>query len=362
MSRFWNPAVCALSPYIPGEQPKIDQLIKLNTNENPYPPSPRAVAAMREVLAGEGEALRRYPDPDGKILKAAIAKQYAAYGIQETQVFVGNGSDEVLAHTFLALLKQAHPLVFPDVTYSFYPSYCRLYGIDFVTIPLDAHFALRVEDYVGANNVGAIIFPNPNAPTGRAISRSEIAAILRAHPDAPVVIDEAYVDFGAETAVALVNEYPNLLVTQTFSKSRALAGLRVGFAVGDAALIEGLERVKNSFNSYPLDRIALAGAVAALEDEIWFEETRHRVMASRERLITGLAALGFETLPSAANFLFTRHSGYDAALLARQLRERRILVRHFDLPGIRDFLRITIGTEAECETLLAVLSQIFATP
>ena len=313
---------------------------------------------MREVLSGEGDALRRYPDPDGKMLKAVIARHYSAYSIREEQVFVGNGSDEILAHTFVALLKQARPLYFPDVTYSFYPSYCRLYGIDFVTVPLDADFVLRAEDYVSKDNVGAIIFPNPNAPTGCAIALPEIAAIARAHPDAPIVIDEAYVDFGAETAVALVNDHPNLLVVQTFSKSRSLAGLRVGFAVGDAALIEGLERVKNSFNSYPLDRVALAGATAAMEDEIWFEQTRQKVQESRERLAAGLSALGFETLPSKANFLFTRHPGYDALLLTRQLRERRILVRHFDQPRIRDFLRITIGTEAECEALLAALSQI----
>jgi histidinol-phosphate aminotransferase len=358
MSRFWNPVVHALQPYVPGEQPKIERLVKLNTNENPYPPSPKAVSAMREALAGEGDSLRRYPDPDAKALKAAIARRLSIYNIREEQVFVGNGSDEVLAHVFLALLKQERPLYFPDVTYSFYPVYCRLYGIDFVTVPLDERFALRADDFVGVN-AGAIVFPNPNAPTGCAISLSEVARIARANPDAPVVIDEAYVDFGADSAVELVNEYPNLLVVQTFSKSRSLAGLRVGFAIGDAALIEGLERVKNSFNSYPLDRVALAGAVAAMEDEAWFEQTRKRVEESREKLAAGLSGLGFEVLPSKANFLFVRHPGYDAVMLARQLRERRILARHFDQPRIRDFLRITIGTEAECETLIATVNQIF---
>ncbi|MCL2022430.1 MAG: histidinol-phosphate transaminase [Betaproteobacteria bacterium] len=358
MSRFWNPVVHTLLPYVPGEQPKIAQLIKLNTNENPYPPSPRAVAAMREVLAGEGELLRLYPDPEGQALKAAIARRYSAYGIREEQIFVGNGSDEVLALVFLALLKQARPLYFPDVTYSFYPSYCRLYGIDFVTVPLDEHFALRADDYVGSADMGAIIFPNPNAPTGRAISLPEIAAIARANPDAPVVIDEAYVDFGADTAIALVDEYPNLLVVQTFSKSHSLAGLRAGFAIGDTALIEGLGRVKNSFNSYPLDRIALAGATAAMADEAWFAETRQKVKESREKLADELSALGFEIIPSAANFLFVRHPGYDAAMLARQLREQRILVRHFQQPRIRDFLRITVGAAVECAMLIATLMQI----
>jgi len=358
MSRFWSPVVSSLVPYVPGEQPKIAQLVKLNTNENPYPPSPRAVAAMREVLAGEGDLLRRYPDPEGRMLKAAIAKRFAAYGIREEQVFVGNGSDEVLAFVFQALLKQARPLYFPDVTYSFYPSYCRLYGIDFVTVPLADDFAIRVDDYAASGEIGAIIFPNPNAPTGRSLTLTEIVAILRANPDAPVVVDEAYVDFGADTAVALVNEYPNLLVVQTFSKSHSLAGLRAGFAIGDADLIEALVRVKNSFNSYPLDRVALAGATAAMEDEEWFQATRERVRRSRENLAAALLQLGFVVIPSAANFLFVSLPGYDAAVLTRQLREERILVRHFEQPRIRDFLRITVGTETECEMLIAVLKQI----
>ncbi|MDR2677961.1 MAG: histidinol-phosphate transaminase [Zoogloeaceae bacterium] len=359
MSQFWNPLVSELLPYVPGEQPGVAQWIKLNTNENPYPPSPRAIAAMREALAGEGEALRRYPDPDGSALRAAIARHYGEYRIRAEQIFLGNGSDEVLAHVFLALLKQARPLFFPDVTYSFYPSYCRLYGIRYATVPLDEDFVLHGESFAQGEAPGAIILPNPNAPTGRALALAEIASLVRAHPDIPVVIDEAYVDFGAESAVALVHDFPNLLVVQTFSKSRALAGLRVGFAIGHPALIEGVERVKNSFNSYPLDRVALAGAVAAMEDEDWFAKNRQAVIENREALAAGLAELGFAVLPSQTNFLFVHHPLHDAARLAQMLRAQHILVRHFNAPRISGHLRISIGTKEECAALLAALRHFF---
>lgn len=354
MSQFWSPVVHALSPYTPGEQPRIDGLIKLNTNENPYPPSPRAVEAMQEELGPDGDRLKLYPEPTGRVLREALADHFA---IGADQVFVGNSSDEVLAHTFIGLLKHDRPLLFPDITYSFYPVYCGLYGIDHQCVPLDGQFAIRVDDYI-ERQPGAVIFPNPNAPTGRLLPLEDIARLAAALPDAPVVIDEAYIDFGGESAVTLIASHPNVLVTQTLSKSRSLAGLRVGFAIGQPALIEGLTRVKDSFNSYPLDRLALAGASAAVRDREWFDQTRRRVMNSRDRLAGELSGLGFEVLPSSANFLFVRHPAHDAAALAAQLRERRILVRHFRAARIDQFLRITVGTNAQCDMLVEALQDI----
>jgi histidinol-phosphate aminotransferase len=352
VNRYWTDVVRTLQPYVPGEQPKIDNLIKLNTNENPYPPSPQVLAAITAEANG---LLRRYPDPNAERLKRTIA---AHFGLEMSNVFVGNGSDEVLAHAFLALLKHPAPLLFPDITYSFYPVYCRLYDIAFETVPLRDDFSIAVDDY--ARPAGGIILPNPNAPTGRAMPLAEVRRLLEAHRDIAVVIDEAYVDFGTESAVGLVREYPNLLVTHTLSKSRSLAGLRVGYALGDAGLIEGLERVKNSFNSYPLDRLAIAGAVAAFEDQAYFEQTRQAVIASRDALDAALKALGLEVLPSGANFVFARHPQRDAAALQLALRERKIIVRHFNAPRINQFLRISIGTEAECAALVTALQEILS--
>jgi histidinol-phosphate aminotransferase len=352
MSRFWSDVVKGLKPYVPGEQPKLANLVKLNTNENPYGPSPRALAAIRAAV---GESLKLYPDPNAEQLKLAIAGYHA---IDARNVFVGNGSDEVLAHAFLGLLKQARPVLFPDISYSFYPVYCRLYQVDFETIPLADDFSIRVGDYAKPN--GGIVFPNPNAPTGCLVPLADIERLLQANADSAVVIDEAYVDFGGESAIPLTAKYPNLLVVQTLSKSRSLAGLRVGFAVGNADLIEALERVKNSFNSYPLDRLAIAGAVAAYEDREYFEQTRQAVIASREKLICELKALGFEVLPSAANFIFARHPQRDAQESALALRQRRIIVRHFKLPRIEQFLRITVGTDEQCVALVAALKEILA--
>ncbi|KNE28128.1 histidinol-phosphate transaminase [Achromobacter spanius] len=354
MSRFWSPVVGTLSPYVPGEQPKLQNLVKLNTNEHPYGPSPKVLEAIR---AATDDTLKLYPDPSSDQLRQTIA---ATVGVQASQVFVGNGSDEVLAHAFLALLKHDKPLRFPDITYSFYPVYCGLYGIQYETVPLAADFSINVDDYLpGANRQsGAIIFPNPNAPTGRALSLADIERIVAANPDAVVVVDEAYVDFGGESAVPLVARYDNLLVVQTLSKSRSLAGLRVGFAVGSAELIDGLERVKNSFNSYPIDRLASAGAVAALEDTEYFERTRQAVIETRSRMTAGLNALGFEVLPSAANFVFARHPSQDAAGLAAALRERSIIVRHFRHARIDQFLRITVGTNEQVNLLLKALAEV----
>ena len=350
MSKFWSPFVKDLVPYVPGEQPKLAKLVKLNTNENPYGPSPKAIAAMQAEL---NDSLRLYPDPNSDRLKHAVADYY---GVSAAQVFVGNGSDEVLAHAFHGLFQHGKPLLFPDVTYSFYPVYCGLYGIPFETVALDEQFQIRVEDYARPN--GGIIFPNPNAPTGCALGLAAIERLLQANPDTVVLVDEAYIDFGGETAISLVGRYPNLLVSQTLSKSRSLAGLRVGIAVGHPDLIEALERIKNSFNSYPLDRMAIAGAAAAFEDRAYFEQTCQQVIASREAVVAGLTALGFEVLPSKANFVFARHPGKDAASLAAGLREQGVIVRHFKQARIAQFLRITIGTPEQNQALLEALKPL----
>ncbi len=347
MSKFWSPFVKDLVPYVPGEQPKLAKLVKLNTNENPYGPSPKAIAAMQAEV---NDNLRLYPDPNSDRLKQAVADYY---GVQTAQVFVGNGSDEVLAHAFHGLFQHGQPLLFPDISYSFYPVYCGLYGIDFVQVPLDEQFQIRVEDYVRPN--GGIIFPNPNAPTGCGLALEAIERLLKANPDTVVLVDEAYIDFGGETAISLVDKYPNLLVSQTLSKSRSLAGLRVGIAVGHPDLIEALERIKNSFNSYPLDRMAIAGAAAAFEDQAYFEQTCQRVIDSREAVVAGLEQLGFEVLPSQANFVFARHPDKDAATLAAGLREQGVIVRHFKQQRIAQFLRITIGTPEQNQALLDAL-------
>ncbi len=350
MSRFWSDLARDLSPYVPGEQPQIPGLVKLNTNESPFGPSPRAIEAVKGAA---DDTLRLYPDPQSLRLRAALA---AYHDVSPGQVFVGNGSDEVLAHAFAALLRQADPLRFPDVTYSFYPVYCRLLGIRHETVPLDAAMRVRVDDYL--DRPGPVILANPNAPTGIALPLAELARLVRARAEAAVVIDEAYVDFGAETALPLLRDHPNLLVVRTMPKSRALAGLRVGYAVGDAGLIEALTRVKDSFNSYPLGRPAQAGAIASLEDEAYFQRTRAAIIRNREGLTATLAGLGFEVLPSSANFVFARHPRYAGAALAAALRERAVLVRHFGGARVADFLRITVGSEAELGRLEAALGEI----
>lgn len=349
MSKFWSPFVNDLVPYVPGEQPKLTKLTKLNTNENPYGPSPKALAAMRAELTDD---LRLYPDPNSDLLKHAVASYYS---VQANQVFLGNGSDEVLAHAFNAFFQHGKPLLFPDISYSFYPVYCGLYDIEYDAIALDEQFQIRVADYAKPN--GGIIFPNPNAPTGCVVGLDAVEQMLKASPDSVVVIDEAYIDFGGETAISLVDRYPNLLVTQTLSKSRSLAGLRVGLAVGHPDLIEALERVKNSFNSYPLDRLAIVGAAAAFEDREHFDLTRNAVIASREALTGELQALGFEVLPSAANFIFARHPQHDAAGIAAKLREQGVIVRHFKQERIAQFLRISIGTPEQNQALLDAFTQ-----
>jgi len=347
MSKFWSPFVRDLVPYVPGEQPKLTKLVKLNTNENPYGPSPKAIEAMRAEV---NDDLRLYPDPNGDLLKQAVARYY---GVEANRVFLGNGSDEVLAHAYHAFFLQEKPLLFPDISYSFYPVYCGLYGVAYEAVPLDEQFQIRVEDYARPN--GGIIFPNPNAPTGCLMALEAVEQILEASPDSVVIVDEAYIDFGGQTAISLVDRYPNLLVTQTLSKSRSLAGLRVGLAVGHPDLIEALERVKNSFNSYPLDRVAIAGAAAAFDDRDYFEQTCKQVIASREKLVEQLQAKGFDVLPSAANFIFARHPNHDAAGLAAKVREQGVIVRHFKQERIAQFLRISIGTPEQNQALIEAL-------
>jgi histidinol-phosphate aminotransferase len=349
--QFWSAVAQGLSPYTPGEQPRIEGLVKLNTNESPLPPSPRALEAMR--LAAN-DSLRLYPDPESTALRACLA---AYHGVGVENIFVGNSSDEVLAHTFLALLKHEKPLLFPDVTYSFYPVWAKLYGIASETVALDDTMRIRIGDYRRAS-VGAIIFANPNAPTGVALSRENVASLLRQNADVPVVVDEAYVDFGGETAIPLLPDHPNLLVVRTFSKSRALAGLRVGYALGAPSLIEALSRVKNCFNSYPVGRIASAGAIASVEDEIYFRASLKTIVAERENMVAQLRGLGFEVLPSSANFVFARYASAKGAELAQSLRERAVLIRHFNAPRISDFLRITIGAAAQTDRLIAALRDI----
>jgi len=348
VSRFWSPFVHDLVPYVPGEQPKLSRLVKLNTNENPYGPSPRALDAIRNAT---DDSLKLYPDPDSSVLKQAIANYYS---VDTSQVFVGNGSDEVLAHLFLGFFKQDKPLLFPDITYSFYKVYCGLYQIDYQTIPLADDFGIDLNAFPVSN--GGIIFPNPNAPTGMPLPLAEIEALLQRNTESLVVVDEAYVDFGADTAIALVNRYPNLLVTQTLSKSRSLAGMRIGLAVGQAQLIEALERIKNSFNSYPLDKLAIVAGAAAFEDEAWFRDTCQKVIDSREQVREGLIQRGFTVLPSAANFVFARHNSHSGADLAAALRKHGVIVRHFSKPErISDFLRITIGTPEQNQALFEAL-------
>lgn len=351
MSKYWSPIVHQLTPYVPGEQPKLNGLVKLNTNENPYGPSPKVIAALQAEAA---ETLRLYPDPNSDRLKTAIAEYH---GLQINQVFVGNGSDEVLAHVFHALFQHELPLLFPDITYSFYPVYCGLYGINYETIALNGRFEINVEDYLRPN--GGIIFPNPNAPTGIPLPLTEIERLLKHNQDSVVVIDEAYVDFGTESAVQLIQTYPNLLVTHTLSKARSLAGLRVGFALGHPDLIEALTRVKDSFNSYPIDRFAESGAVAAMQDRAYFNQTCAQVVATRTRLIADLVALGFEVLPSGANFIFAKHPAHAGDVLSANLREQNIIVRHFKKPArIAPYLRITIGTDDQSERLVNALKSI----
>ncbi|MEC7625128.1 MAG: histidinol-phosphate transaminase, partial [Pseudomonadota bacterium] len=350
MNPLWSKVARELSPYVPGEQPRVADLVKLNTNENPFGPSPKALEAMRAAAA---DSLRLYPDPEATDLRDALATHH---GVTPDQVFVGNGSDEVLAHAFVALLKQSKPLLYPDITYSFYPVWAQLFDVDVETVPLDAELRVRVDDY--RRDAGSIIFPNPNAPTGMALPRTEIERLLDAHADIPVLIDEAYIDFGGESAVPAIADRPNLLIVRTMSKARGLAGLRVGYALGDAGLIEALTRVKDSFNSYPLGTVAQAGAAASVRDETYFMECCARIIGGREAMTQALVERGFVVLPSSANFIFAQHPDRDGPELASELRARAVLVRHFNKPRTAPYLRITVGTEEDTARLIAAVDDI----
>lgn len=348
--RFWSEKAKSLEPYVPGEQPKDKKYIKLNTNENPYPPSPKV---LRAIIDSVNESLRLYPDPDCTELCREIA---GYYNLNEKQVFPGNGSDEILAFAFLAFFNPGNPIIFPDITYSFYPVYCDLYNIDYNLVPLDDEFNIQIEEFFRPN--GGIVFPNPNAPTGKALPLSGIVKILDYNKESVVIIDEAYVDFGGETAACLIGEYKNLLIVQTFSKSRSLAGLRLGFALGDEKLIEALNMVKNSFNSYTIDRLALRAGIEAIKDDEWFQSSRQKIIATRERITSALRKLGFKVTDSKANFIFISHESYKAVDLFTALKDRGVLVRYFNKPRIDNYLRVTIGSDEEMDKFLEIIREI----
>lgn len=350
MNRFWSRRIQDIVPYTPGEQPKDRKFIKLNTNECPYPPSPRAIQAIKEAA---GDSLRLYPDPECLELRAAIAKRE---GLDVGQVFCGNGSDEILAFAFQAFFDADREVVFPKITYSFYPVYTDFFGLKRREVPMNPDFSDPIDLLCGNN--GGVVLANPNAPTGIAVGLDTVERLLAANPDVVVIVDEAYVDFGADSAVGLIERYPNLLVIQTTSKSRALAGLRVGWAMGDENLIAALRCVRDSINSYTLDRLAQAGAAAAIEDEDYFQSIRCRVMDTRSWLRKALKEKSFTVLPSQANFLFASHPAYTGRELMDGLRERGILVRWWDKPEIRDWLRISIGTREDMEALVKALSEV----
>lgn len=351
MSRFLSSQYKTLVPYTPGEQPKVSgRLIKLNTNENPYPPAPK----VREVISGEElDKLRLYSDPEASMLTEAIADNF---GLRKSQVITGNGSDEILAFIFMAFRDDGNKVYYPEISYSFYPVYCDVFGAQSVKVPLREDFSVEPEDYYNAG--GTIIITNPNAPTGRALTLEQIEDILVHNKDNLVVIDEAYVDFGAKSAVELIDRYDNLLVVQTFSKSRSLAGSRIGYALGNEEVIADLNTIKFSFNPYNLDRLAILAGTAAMEDREYFDKTRGLIMDTRENFVTEMKKMGFEILPSKANFVFARNSNIAGEKYFSELRKRNVIVRHFKDEKISDYVRITIGTEEEMKILLEATAEI----
>ncbi|MGM8938050.1 histidinol-phosphate transaminase [Psychrobacter glaciei] len=361
-TRLWSSKARNLSPYVPGEQPQHDNLCKLNTNENPFPPSPKVGEAIAKVLEQQADDLRLYPAPESDDLRAALAQ---LYNIEANQVFVGNGSDEVLALVFASFFLKERPVLAPDISYSFYPVYAQTFGIDLIQISLEEDFSIDPDAY--RQPCSGIIIANPNAPTGLLLSLDDIRKLAGEHTNAVIVIDEAYIDFAGAadgssdseiSAVSLINEFDNILVTQTFSKSRSLAGLRVGMAFGNISLIEALTRMKNSFNSYPLDKLAQAGATASVLDTAYFEQTRQQVIDLRESLTADLVALDYQVLPSHANFVFVRPKEGNASAVANALREQGIIVRHFDKPRISEYLRITTGTAEQNNRLIEALQAL----
>lgn len=351
MSKFFDPELSGLKPYKPGEQPRQgEKLTKLNTNENPYDPSPKVI----EAVSSQGiRALRRYPDPDTGELLQAVAEYY---GISEDNVIAGNGSDDILAFSYMAFQKENKKIYYPEISYGFYPVYAQLFKLDGRTIPMGKGLTIDIEKYKYLD--GTVIIANPNAPTGTALRRCHIEEIVKSNPGNVVIIDEAYVDFGGETSVPLINSYDNLLIIQTLSKSRSLAGGRVGYAIGSGELIEDLGTVKYSFNPYGLDSISIAAATAAIKDREYFEMTRGRIMKTRDETSEKLKELGFEVLPSEANFIFVKHAAMPGEMYFKALRQNSIIVRHFDRPQIKDYVRITIGTDNEMHRLVEVTERI----
>lgn len=363
-TRLWSSKARNLSPYVPGEQPQHDNLCKLNTNENPFPPSPKVGEAIAKVLEQQADELRLYPAPESDDLRGALAE---LYNLDINQVFVGNGSDEVLALVFASFFLKERPVLAPDISYSFYPVYAQTFGVELVQIALEADFSVSPDAY--RQPCSGIIIANPNAPTGLLLSLADIRKLASEHSNSVVVIDEAYIDFAQVeegstdselSAISLINECDNILVTQTFSKSRSLAGLRVGMAFGNASLIEALTRMKNSFNSYPLDKLAQAGATASVLDVEYFEQTCQQVIDLRTSLTAELTALGYDVLPSHANFVFARPKDGKASAVASALREQGIIVRHFEKPRVEEYLRITIGTQSQHERLISALKALQA--
>ena len=350
MNRFWSKRIQDIVPYTPGEQPKDRQFIKLNTNECPYPPSPKVIEAINRAA---GDSLRLYPDPECVELRTAIAKRE---GLDINQVFCGNGSDEILAFAFQAFFDPGREVVFPKITYSFYPVYTDFFGLNRREVPMNPDFSDPIDLLCGNN--GGVVLANPNAPTGIAVGLDTVEKLLSANPDVVVIVDEAYIDFGAHSAVELIDRYPNLLVVQTTSKSRALAGLRVGWAMGNAELIDGLRCVRDSINSYTVDRLAQAGAAAAIQDEDYFQSIRRRVMDTRSWTEKSLKEIGFTVLPSQANFVFTSHPKRTGKELLDGLRERGILVRWWDKPEIKNWLRVSIGADKDMEALVQALDEL----
>ncbi len=346
----WKNKLRQVEPYQAGEQPKIKNLIKLNTNENPYDPGRKVKEVIQQFQSSK---LNLYPQPDAEELRCALADYH---GLKKEKVFLGNGSDEVLALTFLTCFNGQEPILFPDISYSFYPVYCHLYHIPYKELPLNEKFELNKEDYYQKNS--GIIFPNPNAPTGVLVSCDFIEDILKHNHDSIVVIDEAYIDFGGQSAVSLIDKYPQLLIIQTFSKFRSLAGIRLGVALGSEEVIKKLYDVKNSFNSYPIDTLAQAIGKASVEDSQYIKDNASKIIETREYTQEALKKLGFVMPDSYANFIFAKHPIYDAQDLFIKLRERGVLVRYFQKPRIDQYLRITIGTREQMEKLIEVIEEL----
>ena len=346
----WEKNLRKIAPYIPGEQPKNNNIIKLNANENPYPPSPEAINVLKNF---DAEHLCMYPNASSLKLKSAIAKHF---NLKENQIFVGNGSDEVIALAFMACFNSSKPILFPDITYSFYPVWCSLFNIDYQTIPLDKYFCINVADYNKQN--GGIILPNPNAPTGMGLCKNDIETLFNQNKDSIIIIDEAYVDFGAYSCVELLHKYENVIVIQTFSKSRSLAGMRIGMAMGNEKIIQTLDAIKNSYNSYTMDSVAIEVGAASIADENYLKQTCQKIIATRQRTAKALENMGFYVFPSQSNFLFVTHNTIPAVEIFEKLKSDNILIRYFNLPRINNHLRITIGTDAEMDILLQHISNI----